>query len=76
MDVYFAFSDRMSVDKSSYKFDYAKERMIIDCLWQHADHGKNRNVTILLLHGQIKLPSNFSPLLPACEFACASIFAI
>lgn len=50
MDVYFAFSDRMSVDKSSYKFDYAKERMIIDCLWQHADHGKNRNVTILLLH--------------------------
>lgn len=50
MDVYFAFSDRMSVDTSSHKFDYVKERMIIDCLWRHADNGKNLNVTILLLH--------------------------
>lgn len=50
MDFYFAFSDRMSFDINSYKLDYDKELKMVDCLWKHANEGKDTNVTILLLH--------------------------
>lgn len=50
MDFYFAFSDRMSFDVTSYKLDYDKESKMVDCLWRYANEGKDINVTILLLH--------------------------
>ena len=50
MDFYFAFSDRMSFDVSSYRLGYEKELKMIDCLWRYANEGKDINVTILLLH--------------------------
>ncbi len=50
MDVYFAFTDRMSFDVNSYKLDYDKELKMVDCLWRYANEGKDVNVTILLLH--------------------------
>lgn len=50
MDFYFAFSDRMSYDVSSYKLDYEKEYKMVECLWRHADNGKDISVSILLIH--------------------------
>lgn len=50
MDFYFAFSDRMSFDVSSYRLGYEKELKMVDCLWRYANEGKDINVTILLLH--------------------------
>ncbi len=50
MDFYFAFSNRMSFDVTSYKLDYDKELKMVDCLWRYANEGKDINVTILLLH--------------------------
>lgn len=50
MDFYFAFSDRMSFDVTSYKLDYDKELKMVDCLWRYANEGKDINITILLLY--------------------------
>ena len=50
MDFYFAFSDRMSFDMSSYSLDYEKEYKLVEYLWKYADNGKDINITRLLLH--------------------------
>ena len=50
MDFYFAFSDRMSIDVTSYKLDYEKELKMVECLWTNTNEGKDTNATILLLH--------------------------
>lgn len=50
MDFYFTFSDRMSFDENSHKFDYEKEFKMVDFLWRCANEGEDINVTILFLH--------------------------
>lgn len=50
MQFYFAFSDRLSYDRYSHRLDYEKEYELIQCIWEHAEHGNNINCTLLMVH--------------------------
>lgn len=50
MDFYFAFADRLGVDKYSHQYEYTKEYKMVECLWNKCEGGKEKNLTILLLH--------------------------
>lgn len=49
MDFYFVFSDRLSFDKYSHKFDYVKEYMLVETIWDNSKQGENEIVSFLLL---------------------------
>ncbi len=50
MDFYFVFTERYGYDELSHIYNYEKEYLVIDKLWELSNNGKNINATILLIY--------------------------
>lgn len=49
VEFYYAFTDKMGYDELSYRFEYKKELILVQKLWNSSKEGNNKNVTFLLV---------------------------
>jgi len=50
MDFYFLLKSNLSIDSDSYDFNYEKETLLLDQLWEHYKQDEDSNIAVLLIY--------------------------